>query len=235
MAAAAEGGGVTFGTIEAVDVGSGVGTAVAVGSGEAGVTLGDGPPALGEAVGVARRRATGSGRRRGGRGDRRGGRYRAGVGVTAGVGVGPLPVLITYMIRPVPPAPWPNTTIWPDVGDWWTLFGLTDKVATLLASGPMWVQPVVWSGGQSPLTAACRRTIEPSESVLTHETSDWVTGIWVGTRFGVADAPSATPCDGTGRLSAGRADEGVADEEPDDHQGGDRAEGADRRPPAARE
>ena len=109
MAAAAEGGGVTFGTIEAVDVGSGVGTAVAVGSGEAGVTLGDGPPVLGEAVvslgdgppdpvaGVAV--------------DATGVAVAAGVGVTAGVGVGLLPVLITYIVRPDPPAPWPNTTI----------------------------------------------------------------------------------------------------------------------------
>ena len=198
MSVAADGGGVTLGTIVAVEVGSGVGLELvwavevtdAVGELDAGVVgVGEpgeadeglvvGPPvdAVGEveAVGVAVAGVVG-----------------VVVGLTLGVGVGgaPVPVSMTYIASPV--GVWPKTIIWPEVGDWCTLFGLTDRVTTGLAFRSNGAQPAGSLAGHTSLTGAWRTTIEPSVFVLTQATSAWGTLIGVGTRFGVAEGPRAT-------------------------------------------
>ena len=124
---------------------------------------------------------------------------RAGVGVAVaaglplGVGAGPDPVLMTYIERPVEPDPWPKTIICPDVGDWWTLLGLTDRVTTLLAFRSIGAQPDVASAGHTSLTGAWRTTIEPSLFVLTQATSAGATLIGVGSRIAVAVGSWAIP------------------------------------------
>jgi hypothetical protein len=193
MSAAAEGGGVTLGTMLAVAVALAVGLAVGGGVvvagavGELGADVeGDAVPPVPPgvwlvagvdvvALGVA--------------GDEVGGVVGATVGRAVGGGV--LPVLRTNIARPVPDGVLPKTIICPEVGDWWTLVGLTGRVATWLALRSNGAQPAGALVGHTSLTSTWRTTIEPSFVVLTHATSLWGTGIAVGTRFDVAVGTTA--------------------------------------------